>query len=73
MTNFCSQVISRKKAGISFGIPLDNEKYGILENNLKCIDEGKDNVSTEYFNFIITFCKREDFDVLLRTLNDSII
>lgn len=75
MTNccFCSQIISRKKAWISFGIPLDDKKYGILENNLKCIKRRKDNVSIEYFNFIITFCKRENVDVLLRTVNDSIV
>lgn len=39
-----TQIISRKKAWISFGIPLDDKKYGILENNLKCIKRRKDNI-----------------------------
>lgn len=39
-----TQVISRKKAGISFGISLDKEKYSLLENNLKRIEERKDNI-----------------------------
>lgn len=39
-----TQVISRKKAWFSFGIPFDEEEYCTLQKNLTCINKGKDNI-----------------------------
>lgn len=46
----CSNRISRKKAGISFGIPFDdqnnaNQKYAVLKKLLKSIAKKSDMVS----------------------------